>query len=478
MRKDQRKTENNFNIFLIVVFLISSTSIVQLIFWRRNPIEYSETKDSKITQYNMATAKGPVTKATYESVNITNLLTEIYKEKKSVEAGIYTEPQAKLEILKDERFRENGNFSKAKFSAHLQHMSKIIEYKIETHDYIQYVIKNISNQNFNLLINHLLRELKIPELIYNNINLNESYVIEGYSLLPQVTLKLHTFTKKEIKAFIQEEKHKKVRAYTIGEQRSGVIIRVKLGSYYAKVLEATKYYLNHVGESNINANKLKKFLQQVYMDSKGFTQPIDCKFSFRNQNLKNSVPLDDFITIEEFVNVNNNRSTELLFETNNPYKKNFGLQGDSYMKVIVTEITPAKETQITQEFLDNTVLPTMEAYRIRDAELAWCYNKTIHHNSKQTLLKANNAKVTFNSDNGEYISLCFAHIGDAFVLTDGFGNPYIFVVTGFSKRHKFRINDGEVKNFLNKMYGSFMREKIFFTIFERAYHKLKNNLQA
>jgi len=483
VRKDTSEKRNNINVFFILLFIVSSSNIFYLILWIRPDFEFLQQKNTKFIQYSIAEEKGEVTPNSLSSIDMRKVLETLYLQKKSTEALLYTEQDITFDILKDGRFQENGTFNKDKFLLFLQKMQKVLNIKIETHDYIKYLQVKKSQKTLKKITNFVVKECDIPKLINGSVALNVTKIIHGIKIVVDVKPKKYKFSPQEIEKFIKEQKHMRVSAYTIPEKRSGLIIRVALNSISIKIIEAVNYFLK---QQTFDREKMYKFLLQASIDSQFFTKEIIYKDTLENSrvlDLKSpnykSFPLDDYLSIEELRGVSNNEDTKLLFE-NNFYKKNFNLLGDAYCKVIVQEIVPEKNTEITEAFLKEFVLPTMEAYAREDEKLAIYYNLMIQQNSGKEFIKWQNyhhEKIQITARDYMYGALCLSTKDSVYILADGFGNPYLFIVTGVETVPNLGMQNKNLEGFLQNIYVEFL-ESLFFHIFEISYNKKKKNLQA
>lgn len=475
MRKDQKVKENTFNIFMIIIFIFGSANLGML-FWRPNPIENIETKITKQQQYYMASNEGKENITSVDKIDIQKVLTAVYVREKSYEAGSYTEDEINKQILSNKLFFENGQFSKKKFAAFLAKMSSVLKIKITTHDYVKFLQLHATQRDFESMMRFVIKECPVDELMIKNLSFEEKE-ITGTKIIPEiVTTSKRKFTKKEIAEFIKAEKYKKIITYTVPEKRSGFILKVKLDGIASKIVDAINYYLKH---QSFDKEKLEKFLIQFAKDSNNFTSTLNIEYknslekSCTLNKTKEDFALSEHFTVEEYSHVEQNETTNLLFDKN--YGKYFNFLGDIYCKVIVTEVIKKKDREITEEFLNTFVMPSLQAFTQQTLILKACYDVSIAHNNKTQPCNINGISITFNSQEKEILQ--YASIGDAFVLEDTHGNPYIFIVTSIrSKPSKLNIQKDMLSRFFTTKYNEFITGQIFFSIFEICYNKLKKKM--
>lgn len=488
MRKDIKKKENTFNLLIIILVIFSSTSILNLVFFKnfknsKNIINVEE-KMTKMAQYKLA-IENNINGKDFNNIHMVKVITEIYLKNQSFEVGDYTEEEAKNNLLKNELFSENGKFSKKKFLIYLKKMTEDLNLNIDTYDYITFNKEVLRKNTLNYLIDYCLNDSDANNILKNSIKFNKRKVIKGYKILIPVEAEDKVFTKKEIEKFIFEEKLKKNIHYTIPEKRSGYIINVKLSGVSQAVINAIDYFLKH---KEFNEEKLKKFLITYGIYTKNFIKILNMEhkaaleasnnIDINSQEYKD-FKLENFVTIQVFSNVVSNEDTKLLFKKE--FNKTFLLVGDEYAKVNVNEITKSKEIKITEEFYKNFLLPAMEAVNLHDTQLKIYYNQVISHNSKKIDLLTSNYKkipLTITDENYEYFDVCYSKKDDGIILHDAHSNPFIFIITeiSFIDNNLYNIDANKFNNFMDDKFNEFIKKEIFTMIFQIAYNKLKTSV--
>lgn len=491
MRKDIKKKENTFNLLIIILFIFSSTNILQLVFFKdfRNSknIVNVEEKTTRILQYNLA-IENNIDGKNFNNMDMVKVITENYLKNQSFEVGDCSEEEAKKVILENKLFRENGSFSKKKFLEFLKKMSIHMNLNINTYDFIMFTINNLRTNFFKDLQSIYLKEATYNETFKKSIEFNKRKVIKGYKIhipLESLNIKIPEFSSKEINKFIFEEKLKKNIHYTIPEKRSGYIIKVKLSGVSQTIIKAIDYFLKH---REFNEEKLKKFLITYGIHTENFVKILNVEhknileisnnIDVNSQEYKN-FKLEKFVTINVYSNVILNEDTKLLFKKE--FNKTFVLIGDEYGKVNITDIEKSKNVEITKDFRKNFLLPSMEAVYMHDYQLKTYYDLVINHNCKKiNLLNENYNKISIEitDENHEYFFVCYGSKNDGIILHDIHSNPFIFIIEDiyFIDNQIYNISEKKFNDFIDDQFAHFIRKDIFTIIFKLAYNKLTTSV--
>lgn len=469
MRKEDKIPPVTFNNILILIFAFGSTNILYIIFWKNNPIEYTEEKNTKIIQFET------------KPKNIEDLLINIYRQKKSLETGSFSIKDAKNIIHKNSIFLENNKFNGNLLGNYLKKIHQETKVLIKKYDFIEYTRKKASEDQFLYLINNSLEEINLSSEINSYINnLDKEIYCETYVINTEP--ENYNFTKNEIKKFIELEKHKKVFDYIIPEKRSGYIISIKMiktGSN-TKFLETIKYFLKQYDNKINNINLFYKYLTEAKESSENFSQEIDFKICLeKSRNRVNFEDWSEYVSIENFFQVENSEASSLLFKQDkqNIYKKEFVVMGNMYVRAFVTEIISSKSTKIDDNFLKNIVIPSWKAYKYKEQIIKNTYKVKNEHNTgiipiEKNKLAVKKSSFIVNHSSHLYKSLLFIDNNNVIISEDGYGNIFLIKKIYVKKTSK-KIFDTSIKNFLEKKIEEYFYSYIFYKIFEIAYSKMQ-----
>jgi hypothetical protein len=477
MRKDISKKDNTLNIFLLCLFLFSSTNISFLFFFKAPKMSLFG-KNEKILETEL--------RENNKKIDNKVLITNIYKRDESKK---FSQINIKLSyeyIYNNKKFHTDNKFDAKKYNDFIVKINKDTKIKISSNDYLEFLNVYLPYLQFKHILKNNLREIDLPQLMYQNIE-EKKFIITGRCIKIKTPVISGKINSQQINDFIKREQEKNMLSYVEPEKKTGFVINITANHKADKIIEVVNYYLKH---NEFDEKKIFRFLLQVVEDSKDFTQDLELKMSLERSrqnesieqqisNKNNTTFLKENIHIEYFTQVCSNEDNKLLFNTDLKfYQKQFYLYGSNYCKVFITETIPKQNKIITQNFLDTVVIPTLKAYLERDEEIKFCYNLVIDHNSNKNSLNNNNnnENISFSINNPEYINLIFAPINSAFLLYDVYGNPFIFIIT--HKTEQVLSSGYNIKNELTKNYNNFFKKDIFFNIFQIYYNKIKETRQV